>query len=142
MRNKRNKNAVSEVLGTMLLLSIAVIAFSIIYFYLLSDDGPAPQTYVNLVGDITADNIRLIHKGGEPLDAKDKISFTIAGEKRSYLIEDYLNDTNSNGKWDLGEKILYNFIVDLDHLDQYEFIDVQAIDGISNAICVSRSGFF
>jgi len=135
MRNKRNHNAVSELLGTMLLLFIAVAAFSVIYFYLASDNGPAPQTYVTLVGEIDAENVVLTHKGGESLDAKDTISFTVGGEKRPYLIEEYLIDTNGNGKWDLGEKIVYDdFIVDLHYLDQYEFVDVQAIDGFSNTM--------
>jgi hypothetical protein len=134
MRHTRNDIAVSEVLGAMLLLSIAVLAFSVIYFYLVSDDGPAPQTYVYIVGDIDGQNITLTHTGGESLDANDKISFTIRGVKQLCLIKDKLNDENGNGKWDLGEKIHDNFTVDIHYLDQYEFIDVQAIDSVSNAI--------
>ena len=130
----RNKHAVSEVLGTLLLLSIAVLAFSIIYFYISSDDGPAPQTYVYIVGDVDGQNLTLTHTGGESLDANDKISITIKGVQQLCLIKDKLNDENGNGKWDLGEKINENFTVDIHYLDQYEVIDVQAIDSVSNAI--------
>jgi len=135
MKHRRNNHAVSELLGAILLLFIVVVAFSIIYFQLTSIKGPAPQTYVNIVGEIQGQNVVLTHKGGESLDAKDPISFTVGGEKKTYLIGDYLNDTNHNGKWDLGEKIIYDdFIVNLSLLDQYASVDIQAIDDYSNAI--------
>ncbi len=134
MKNKRKENAVSEILGMMLLLFIVVLTFSLIYYYINSDSGPAPQTYVNLIGSINGENITLAHKGGESLDAKDPITFIVAGEKRSYLIADYLIDENGNGKWDFGEHILYNFTVNLSCLDQFEFIGVQAINNYGNDI--------
>jgi hypothetical protein len=136
MTNNRNETAVSEILGAMLLLFIVVTAFSLIYFYINSDSGPAPQTYVHLIGSIDGENVTLKHMGGESLDGKDPITFNVAGEKQPYLIKDWLLDSNSNGKWDFGEQILYHFDVlnHLDRLDQYEFIGVQAIDDYSNAI--------
>lgn len=135
MRTTRNKTAVSEILGAMLLLGITVLAFSIIYFYLVSDNGPAPETHVFLVGDIEGNQLILTHKGGELLAASNKISFIVAGETQLCLIEDYLNDTNENGKWDLGESVIFdNFTVNLSNLDQYESIGVQAIDDYGNAI--------
>ena len=130
----RNEHAVSEILGAMLLLFIAVMAFSLIYFYLVSDDGPAPQTYVYLEGAIDGQNITLTHMGGESLDANDTISFTVNKTTNSCRIKDYLNDTNHNGKWDFGEQIRNNFTVSLRFMDRFESIGVQAIDDLSNAI--------
>lgn len=136
MTNKRNENAVSEILGALLLLLIVILTFSVIYFYVISEDGPVPKKYVFIVGDINGQNVTLTHTGGESLDANDTISFTEAGKKESYLIKDYLIDENDNTKWDFGEKILYkiDLLNHLDLLDQYESIGVQAIDGGSNAI--------
>lgn len=133
-RHKHNKNAVSEILGAILLIGIVVAAFSIIYFYISSDKGPAPQNYAYIVGDVDGQNLTLTHTGGESFDADDKITITIKGIQHNYLIKDKLNDENGNGKWDFGEKIHENFTVDIHYLDQYEVIGVQAIDSLSNAI--------
>jgi len=130
----RNKNAVTELLATILLLFIAVLAFSFIYFQISSNHGPTPETHVNLVGIINGENITLLHKGGESIDANNTIAFTIGGEKRSYLIKDYLIDENNDEKWDFGEKVIYNFTIDLYNVDQYQSIGVQATDKLNNAI--------
>ena len=140
---KRNTNAVSELIGTILLLAIAVSAFSVIYLQFTNDDGPAPQTYINIVGDIYKQNITLIHKGGESLDGDDPITFTIAGKPLSSNISKYLNDINpKNGKWDFTEEIKFNFLDEtktswdtfLDNIDQYAYLNSQAIDEYSNEI--------
>ena len=60
MRNLRKCNAVTEVVGALLLLSIAVVAFSVIYLQFINDDGPIPETHVNIYGDIIMENITLI----------------------------------------------------------------------------------
>jgi len=135
IRNQKEE-AVAEILGTVLLLLIVVLVISIIYIQILSDDGPQPETHVNIVGDIIKENVTLTHKGGESLDADDKISITIGGEKEPFLIWELLDDENSNGKWDFGEKVLYelNESKILENISKYEFIDVTGIDGLSNSI--------
>ena len=55
MKDIRNTKAVSELVGTILLLGIAVSAFSVIYLQFANDNGPAPETYINIVGDIIKD---------------------------------------------------------------------------------------
>ena len=50
MNIKIGESAVSEILGTVLLIAIAVSAFSVIYMQVLSDQGPSEQTYATLVG--------------------------------------------------------------------------------------------
>ena len=142
MKHIRNTKAVSELIGTILLLGIVVSAFSIIYLQFANDNGPAPETYVNIVGDIYKENITLTNKGGESLDGKDPIKFTIAEELIECNILKYLIDTNSNGKWDFSEEIKFNFLTEsntsfdyfLNNMDQFEYLNTQAIDTYSNAI--------
>jgi len=142
MRRMRNNNAVSELVGTILLLGIAVSAFSVIYLQFANDDGPAPQTYVNIHGEILKENITLTHRGGESLDGNGPITFTIAGKPITSNILKYLIDTNANGKWDFTEEIKFNFLDEsntnydtfLNNIDQYEYLNSQAIDQYSNAI--------
>ncbi len=138
MKRNQNDRGVSEVLGALLLLVIAVAAFAIVYLQFASDDGPDPQTYLNIEGEIYLENITLTHKGGESLDKSDEISFRINGTTYGPMpIEDLLDasaDENSNGKWDIGERLWYPFDIDLRYLDQYAYIDVMTVDGYSNAV--------
>ncbi len=135
IRNQKEE-AVAEILGTVLLLLIVVLVISIIYIQILSDDGPQPETHVDIVGDIINQNVTLTHKGGESLDADDKISITIGGEIEPFFIWELLDDENSNGKWDFSEKVLYELNESdiLENIDQYEYIDVTGVDSLSNSI--------
>jgi len=138
----KKNNAVSEIIGTILLLAIAVSAFAVIYLQFTSDNGPTPETYVNIYGDIIKENIILTHRGGESLDGDDPITFTIAGKTISYNISKYLIDSNNNKKWDFNEVVKFNFLYEsnisyddfLDNIDKYEYLNIQATDSFSNAI--------
>src|SRR4030042_238567 len=142
MKYKKNDKAVSEIVGTLLLLAIAVSVFSVVYLQFYSDDGPSPETYVNIYGDITKENITLTHRGGESLDGYDPITFTFAGKAISCNILKYLIDSNNNEKWDFTEAIKFNFLNEsnisydsfLDNIDQYEYLNTQSTDMYSNAI--------
>lgn len=144
MKPFQNDKAVSEILGAMLLLLIAVGAFSLVYFQFMSDEGPAEETHVNIIGDIAGGNIVLTHIGGESLTGDTMMSFSIPGEIKRYSISEIFDlsdtDTNGNGNWDFGEELVFKFIDDLnsdeflDNIDQYEFINAQAVDTDSNAI--------
>jgi len=135
MRNKKEE-AVAEILGTILLMLIAALVMTIIYYQFLSDEGPQPETHVDIVGDIIKQNVTLTHKGGESIDADDKISITIGGEIEPFFIWELLDDENSNGRWDFGEKVLYRLNESdiLENISQYEFIDVAGIDSLSNSL--------
>jgi len=137
MIKNQKEDAVAEILGTVLLLLIVVLVMAVIYFQILSDDGPQPETHVDIVGDIYNDNVTLTHKGGESLDANDKIIITIGGEKEPpNAIWELLDDNNTNGKWDFGEKVLYKLDKSkiLENISKYEFIDVTGVDSLSNSI--------
>ena len=59
--------AVSEVVGGIMLVLIAVVAFSAIYVYLLPP-APVTKTFVTIVGDVNSEGrIVLYHEGGQPL---------------------------------------------------------------------------
>ncbi len=138
----RNYNAVSEIVGTLLLLSIAVIAFSVIYLQVSNDEGPIKETHITIIGDIIRENVTLAHRGGESLDGDNPITFTVAGTPISCNISKYLIDANANGKWDFSEKIKFNFLTEsntsyedfLNNIGQFEYINSEAIDRSSNAI--------
>jgi hypothetical protein len=134
MKITQNNNGMSEIIGTVLLLGIAVLAMSVIYLQFLTDDGPTPETHINIAGDIINEKVILTHKGGESIGIDDEIKFTIGEIVYTNKTRDLLIDENNNSKWDFGEKVLFDFEVNLSRLDDYEFIDVTGIDGLSNSI--------
>jgi len=101
MGNKKNSHkknyAVSEVLGGMFLLVIAVIAFSAIYLYLYPP-GPDIEIPVKIEGYVGSDgSIILCHDGGDTLSNYQVIVRNLNGE----LIG---SKEINNDEWKIGEK--------------------------------------
>ena len=106
---KQSTTAVSEIVGTMLLLIIAVVAFSAVYANVLSDEGPSPYVHNRIVSSVEGMNIVLEHQGGHPLSLDTKISFYIGSSKVVVHPGDEINGLSSedkaDGEWNVGEKI-------------------------------------
>ena len=62
------------------------------------------------------------------------ISITYAGKNYSFTVGDIVVDTNHNGFWNLGEKMIFPFTYDLNNLSKYDDIDVMSVDTESNSI--------
>ena len=102
MNRYRSNVAITEIIGSMILLLIAVGTFSLIHSTILSDDGPEPETYVKIMGEVIGSNVIMEHQGGESLELDTEISITIAGTEYNGLVSNWLNDKNNNGEWNLG----------------------------------------
>ena len=104
-----NKSAVSEIIGTLLLLAIAVIIFSSLIVYVLSmDDDPAAPS-LNLVGRVAASggNAIIEHNGGDSLRLKDtKVILQIGDVKTEMITFNSTGNATSDIKGDLGNIIL------------------------------------
>ena len=137
MKIKNSNRAVAEIVGTMLLLTMAILALSVVYFYVLSDDGPNPETYVKITGEVIGSNVIFEHQGGESLDLDTKISITIAGLEYNGMVSNWLNDKNNNDEWNLGERMTFPFEYNLSRLGQYRDVDVTAVDEESNSIVLT-----
>ena len=69
VRFSNTSYAASEVIGAILLVLIAIAAFSVIYFNFFPVPLPSPDPHVNLAGYVTDDGrVVLQHVGGEELD--------------------------------------------------------------------------
>jgi len=94
----KNSYAVSEVVGGIILVLIAVVAFSAVYTYLFP---PAPDVKVSVVIEASVDsngNVVLEHKGGVPLDSY-KVVVRYA-DNRTYIgSKEYVDD-----HWSIGER--------------------------------------
>jgi len=82
---------VTEVVGTVLLLGIAVSVFSSLYVVVLSYPSPSSISSANLVGTIEGSNIVIEHRGGEALSLDTEILIKIfeEDEKNGISANDY-----------------------------------------------------
>jgi hypothetical protein len=135
MFNRERKSiGVSEILGTMLLLMVAISAVSIVYFHVLSDEGPASTTIVRIVGKGEGGYIYLEHMGGEGLDLENRITYTIGGKTNTTTIGAHIEqDKIPFGVWNLGERLKIPIDYDLYNLDDRSAV-ITGLDALSNSI--------
>jgi FlaG/FlaF family flagellin (archaellin) len=134
MKIKKLNRAVSEIIGAMLLLLIVISVFSLIYFQVLSDEGPENKTIVKIGGRIEGTNVVLEHQGGEPLELDTEISITIGGIKYKGPVGNWLDDKNDDGVWNIGERMLFSFEYNLSRLGEYQEVDITAVDTQSDSV--------
>ena len=107
MKNNRANEAVSDVVGTVLLLGMTIALFSVLCIGVLSYPSSSSSASVNLVGTINDGNLYLEHCGGEALDLDTKVIITIDGNLPvSIRVGDYLTDENNDNKWSIGEGLV------------------------------------
>ncbi|AKB73364.1 hypothetical protein MSLAZ_0103 [Methanosarcina lacustris Z-7289] len=122
-----DEQAVSEVMGQVLLVGIAVIMLSSLSVFVFSQDGPAdiPHTDVLEIMDTSTDTICLKHGGGEPIRAEDaEIILNINGKKYVYTSSQIYKSLGNRSVWDVGDTIEINtmstWTVDLKNRDEVE----------------------
>jgi flagellin-like protein len=109
MWTKRKNKAVSEIVGTVMLLGIAIAMFSLVQLFafgLLTENQNPPS--VRLVASVEDRNITIFHNGGESLPLDTRILCTV-DDTSSYSIN--VSDTMKTGApddWRIGEKVEYN----------------------------------
>ncbi len=105
-----NEGAVTEIIGTMLLLVIAVTLFSVVYFAVLSQPVTPATPSANIVCRVSGATFILEHSGGSPLSLDSKIIISIGDSfSEEIKVGDVLSDTyKADDQWSLGERIIYN----------------------------------
>ena len=114
MKIKIGNQAVSEIIGTALLLSIAVGLFSIVQIMVFAIPfNPSPPS-ARLVASIDGGNITIVHHGGESLELTDTQIILFSGDQTNVsMATDHLDINTSSPKgsvqqWDIGERLIYN----------------------------------
>jgi hypothetical protein len=134
MKIKKSNEAVSNIIGMMLLLMMVISTFSLVYIQVLSDEGPQLKTFVKIGGKVEGTNVVLEHKGGESIGLNSDFSIEIAGVEYNGFVGDWLKDVNDNGVWNLGERMQFPFEYDLYRLGEYDEADIQVVDKDANSI--------
>ena len=104
MKNIREKLAVSEIVGVVILLGISVSLFVVVQVMVFSYPFEPATPSVNIVGSISGGNILLEHHGGESISLDAEIRIIIDGEpKPPFIARDNLSLSTSNGDdfWNL-----------------------------------------
>jgi FlaG/FlaF family flagellin (archaellin) len=106
-----SKQAVSEVIGVVLLLGITVTLFAIIQPFVLSFSFGSSIPYVNLIGTIdkTSNMIYIEHNGGESLGLTTDVIITIGSNNYKNKTGDLLIDLNHDNKWNFPETLEFSF---------------------------------
>ena len=101
---KNNGSAVSEIVGTILMLAISVGLMSAVYVSVFSV-METPQEHVNVcfLGSRNGENIVFEHYGGEGVPAS--LSTIIVNGTEVNMLP-FLRDKNDDGCWSLGEAIV------------------------------------
>jgi hypothetical protein len=122
-------------MGTILLLMINVGLFSVVAIsvYNLLPFNPAPS--VDIICQVNGDNIILTHRGGDALSLDTKIGFSNNTGTKYIVVGDYLDaKSKEDGKWSVGEKIVYSNFNLLENQ-----IRVMVIDPSSNSFILSAT---
>jgi hypothetical protein len=123
----RNSDAVSEVVGTVLLIGIGISLFTVLAAVVLNTSfafytGPSPTVSISGHVDITGGSkaIVLEHLGGSELPGDTKIIFNIGGIIEECTVSTMAGLPSGNTNWCVGEKLVYT-IDPADH-DLYDYI--------------------
>lgn len=130
-----SNNAVTELVGTILLLGAAITIFSILYLSMLTFDFSENSPKADLLASLDPDNNVVIeHWGEESIDVNSSLLIDIAGERFSVQsIKDYIPyHMTESSKWNFGEKIIFPLSINVTELH----IEAHIADIDSNALVV------
>ncbi len=133
-RRKGRNSAVSEIIGTVLLLGISVTLFTIVYISVLSVPSSPPTPSANIICKVVDGDLVFSHIGGRELSINTQISLEIEGENQKKIIvkNNMSADQKVDGKWSCGEQVRYS-----DDSFLGRAVDFSVIDVDTNSIVVS-----
>ncbi len=143
IRRIKENDGVSDIIGTVLMLVIAVIIFSSLIAYVLSSANPsASPPDVHMVGYMDASHSAVVeHRGGDSIPIDDMKVIIWMGEEESEsfegsALEAIFHDTNNNSRWDIGDYIDIRCITIFGNVTHWQ-ISLAIVDKPSNSIVMS-----
>jgi uncharacterized repeat protein (TIGR01451 family) len=135
--NDRKNLAVTEIVGTILMLGIATTSCTGLYYHVLSAPVPIPAPIVEISGVIDDNQVIVTHRGGEPLDLDTELVLNIGGSYMSYKVEDFLDSkAKEDGVWGLSERFVYPLDYDFDYLS-YPDVKINVVDEETSSLLLN-----
>jgi len=128
-----NEKAVTELMGTMFLLAIAVCVISVIMITVVSSLNDTADVQVDILGKIEGNNVILEHQGGENLGLDTEVFLEIGGYEEEFTAGDYLDENSKfDGFWSIGEQVIYpsSLFDDIEEL----MVDAKVIDPATKSL--------
>lgn len=110
MRKKIHSiQAVSEVVGVVLLLGITIGLFAVLNTFVFQFSFDTSPPSINLIGTVDKTNniIYIKHNGGDPLQGDMNVLFEIGPQTYQNSSGELLIDTNADTRWDFGETLRF-----------------------------------
>jgi hypothetical protein len=108
-KKKRSNDAVAEVIGTVLMLGMAISLIAMVYISVLSYPFTPSTISADLIGSVDGNSIIIEHHGGDSLSLSTEIMITVGGSATRITVEDYLDDeSKADGLWNIGEQVVYS----------------------------------
>lgn len=131
-KKKRSNDAVAEIVGTVMMLGMAVSLISMVYISVLSYPFTPSPISADLIGSIDGNSIIIEHHGGDSLSLSTEIAVTVGGSTTRITVEDYLDDeSKADGLWNIGERVVYSPIGGItDYQVKVAVVDVKSNSAI------------
>lgn len=114
---------VSEIVGTLLLLSITVGIFSMVYIHVLNYDFPEEKPTAQIESTIFGENLILEHKRGDGLSIDSMVIINLNGQRFDFCAGDLMHQKDKADRlWTIGENVIYCAGIDLTNQDIHAFI--------------------
>jgi flagellin-like protein len=124
----RNKKGVSEVVGTILMLGLAITLFAAVYITAVNFPFNEPDPSVRISATADKNTIVFAHQGGESLPADTR--FIVAIDEDIYYKT--AAQMNVSGDWNIGEILIFDDLPPLSLVNQEAKVTV--VDGNSNSV--------
>ena len=112
MKIKLGDSAVSEIIGAIFLLAMAISVFSVVYINVLSDTGPDPNANATIIGKIENGHPVFEFQRGEGVGLDSKVYFFNNGSIFNMTtVENLIKSNDNSPMWDIGEKLFCPFSV-------------------------------
>jgi hypothetical protein len=136
--NIKNEDAVSPVLGTILLLIISIALFSVL-FSVVSGLEPTNKGHSSYILAYSDNNQIIIdHFGGESIDIRSNLILYNDDNELNIIVGDYMTEeSKKDGLWNIGESVTYNSFILLSKDVYSNDIRFSIVDYLDNCIIVS-----
>ena len=135
LKKKFDNKAVNDIVGTLMLLLIAIGIFSVLYIFVFSIEVTEQPPSANIIGYVYDDKAYFEHWGGSPINLSEmEITFNVDGvdypknaTDPGFFIDNEILEGDS-GSWEIGEVLYYE-----NSMFNNSYVSVIIVDVITNS---------